>query len=147
MGVRTTSSPAIKNAPEAGLAEGSGSFSNLHLSLLLLGVPWIVKRMLPLVNRGGFWTYCLVCVACGVPVAVAYWTLMSTYGARKNEKVVLPGKGLGAYVELKDAELRRQYGDGEKIPMQVFHDAYFEGKAEFKGTSVYFLNDPGTDAG
>ncbi|KAF8573700.1 cyclopropane fatty acid synthase domain-containing protein [Ramaria rubella] len=133
MGVRTTSTPAIKNAPEAGLAEGSGSFSNLHLAILLVVVPWVVKRMLPLVNRGGFYTYLFMFMLCGVPTAIGYWTLMSTYGSRKNDKVILPGKPLETYVEIKDAELRQHYGGDRKIPMQVFHDAFFDGKVEFKG--------------
>lgn len=134
MGVRTTSTPAIKNAPEAGLAEGNGSFSNLHLAILVFVVPWVVKRVLPLVNRGGFYTYWFMFALCGVPVAIGYWTLMSTYGPRKNEKVTLPGKPLEEYIELKDPDLKRLYGGDNKIPMQVFHEAYFDGKAEFKGS-------------
>lgn len=139
MGVRTTSTPAIKNAPEAGLAEGNGSFSNLHLAILLFVVPWVVKRVLPLVNRGGFYTYWFMFALCGIPVAIGYWTLMSTYGPRKNEKVTLPGKPLEEYIELKDPDLKRLYGGDNKIPMQVFHDAYFDGKAEFKGDVLDIL--------
>lgn len=139
MGVRTTSTPAIKNAPEAGLAEGSGSFSNIQLAALLILVPWVVKRILPLVNRGGFYTYWFLFALCGIPVAIGYWTLMSTYGSRKNEKVVLPGKPLEEYIDIKDPELRQHYGGDKKIPMQVFHDAYFEGKVEFKGQRYVYV--------
>ena len=135
--VRITTTPAIKNAPEAGLAEGNGAFSNTHLAALLLIVPWVVKRMLPLVNRGGFYTYWFLFVLCGIPVAIGYWTLMSTYGPRKNEKVALPGHPLEDYVDIKDPELAQHYGGNKKIPMQVFHDAYFEGKVEFKGQIIW----------
>ena len=87
---------------------------------------------------------------------------MSRIGTRVNEKCALPGKGLEAYVTIKDDKLRRLYGGvGNKIPMQTFHDAYFEGKLEFKGEySVYgsaqkhplnapvsFLTDPRPDPG
>ncbi|GJJ13054.1 hypothetical protein Clacol_007303 [Clathrus columnatus] len=133
MGVRVTSTPAIKNAPEAGLAEGNGTFSNLHLGILVVVVPWFVKRMLPFVNRGGFYTYWTLFFICGIPVTIAYWTLMSMYGPRKNEKVVLPGKPIEEYIEIKDVELKQHYGGTNKIPMQVFHDAYFDGKVDFKG--------------
>ncbi|KAF8502975.1 hypothetical protein JB92DRAFT_823801 [Gautieria morchelliformis] len=82
----------------------------------------------PLVNRGGFCTYWFLFALCGVPVTIGYWTLMSTYGPRKNEKVALPGKPLEEYIEIKDPQLRQHYGGEKKIPMQVLHDAYFDGK-------------------
>ncbi|KZT25571.1 cyclopropane fatty acid synthase domain-containing protein [Neolentinus lepideus HHB14362 ss-1] len=130
---KVTTTPAIKNAPLVGLAEGNGSFSNLHLAALVLGVPWLVKRILPLVNRGGFKTYLFMVALLGIPITVVYWTVMSMYGARKNDKVVLPGKDIEEYITIKDPELRAQFKGKEKIPMQVFHDAFFDGKAEFNG--------------
>ena len=132
-GVRVTDIPAIKNAPEVGLAEGSGSFSNAVLALLVLGVPYLLKRWLPFINRGGFYTYWTLVLLLGLPITIGYWTLMSTYGGRKNEKVAFPGKPIEEYIDIKDLELRKLYHDYNKIPMQVFHDAYFDGKIEFKG--------------
>lgn len=130
--VRVTNVPTIKNAPLP--AEGNGSFSNLALAGLILGVPWVVKRLIPFVNRGGFYTYWFFVALLGVPVTVAYWTVMSLYGPRKNEKVVLPGKDASEYYEIKDPELKAQWGNGkDKMPMQIWHDAYFDGKIEPKG--------------
>ncbi|TFY54592.1 hypothetical protein EVJ58_g8773 [Rhodofomes roseus] len=134
--VTTTDTPAIKNAPVVGLAEGNGSFSNVHLAALVLGVPWLVKRMLPIVNRGGFKTYLFLVLLLGVPVTFACRTLMSMYGPRKNTKVALPGKDIEQYITIKDVELRDKFHGKEKIPMQVFHDAYFDGKIEFNGEHV-----------
>lgn len=131
--VRVTDVPAIKNSPLVGLAEGNGSFSNYHLAALILAVPWVVKRILPLVNRGGFKTYLFLVVVLGVPVTIAYWTLNSIYGRRKNQKVVLPGKDIEEYITIKDRELKVQFHGKEKIPMQVFHDAYFDEKIDFNG--------------
>ncbi|KAJ7832206.1 sphingolipid C9-methyltransferase [Mycena leptocephala] len=111
--VRETKLPSIKNAPLVGLAEGNAQFSNYHLAALVLIVPYIVKSFLPLVSRGGFKTYLFMLVLTGVPTTVAYWAIMSTYGARKNDK--------------------------NKIPMQIFHDAYFEGKIDFKGDVLEIL--------
>jgi hypothetical protein len=133
--VRPTTSPAIKNAPLLGLAEGNGTFSNLHLGALVLVVPWLLKRMLPLVNRGGWKTYFFMVLLTGAPVAIGYWTVMSRIGRRKNMKVALPGKNIDAYITINDPELKKKYSGQEKIPIQVFHDAYFEGKADFKGSS------------
>ena len=131
--VRVTNYPAIKNAPLIGLAEGNGAFNNYHLAGAVLVVPYILKSILPIVSRGGFKTYLLLLVLSGVPTTVAYWTLISMYGPRRNEKVVLPGKDIEEYITIKDADLKMRYQGKEKIPMQVFHDAYFEGKIEFNG--------------
>jgi len=138
--VRVTDAPAIKNAPLVGLAEGNGAFSNLQLAAAILVVPWLVKRILPIVNRGGFKTYLFLLLLLAVPVTVGYWTLMSTYGHRKNTKVELPGKDIEEYITIKDSELKNKYHGKEKIPMQEFHDAYFDGKIEFKGAFSFLFN-------
>ena len=142
--VQVTNTPAIKNAPLIGLAEGNGYFSNLHLAGLILGVPWIVKRTLPVVSYGGFKTYLFLVALLGVPVAIAYWTLMSMYGPRKNQKVQLPGRSIEEYITIKDPELKAKYFGKEKIPMQVFHDAYFDDKVEFNGMSFILTLLPTT---
>lgn len=49
-----------------------------------------------------------------------------------NEKVQLPGKPISHYLDFKDKELEEKYKD-RKIPMQIFHDAYFDKKVDFKG--------------
>jgi len=78
--VRVTNVPAIKNAPLVGLAEGNGYFSNTQLAVLVIGVPWLLKRILPIVNRGGLKTYIFLLIIIGLPVTVAYWTAASMYG-------------------------------------------------------------------
>jgi hypothetical protein len=136
---RLTNVPNFKNAPLVGLAEGNGSFSNYVLASLVLGVPWLLKRVLPFVNRGGSKTYLFLTALLGLPVTVAYWTLMSMFGPRKNEKVVLPGKDIEEYITIKDPELKVRYRGKEKIPMQTFHDAYFDGKIDFNGTPLFVI--------
>lgn len=131
--VKQTDTPAIKNAPIEGLYEGNGSFNNLHLAALVLVVPWFVKKFLPVVNRGGFKTYVFMVLVLGLPITVGYWTFQSYYGKRKNEKIVLPERNLEEYVTIHDPELKAKYHGKEKIPMQIFHDAYFEGKIDFNG--------------
>lgn len=138
-GVRVTNTPAIKNAPLVGLAEGNGTFSNLQLAAAVLIVPWLVKRILPIVNRGGFKTYLFMVIILGAPVAVGYWTLLSTYGRRKNTKVELPGKDIEMYLQIKDADLKSKFHGQEKINIQEFHDAYFDGKIEVNGTYSTFI--------
>jgi len=133
--LRVTDSRAIKNAPLVGLAEGSSSFNNLHLAGLVLVVPYVLKRFLPLFNRGGFKTYVFLLVVSGLPTTIAYWTLMSNVGGRRNEKVVLPGKNIETYITIKDEVLKQLYKGRNRIPIQAFHDAYFDGKIDFNGSS------------
>ncbi|KIK63929.1 hypothetical protein GYMLUDRAFT_40140 [Collybiopsis luxurians FD-317 M1] len=131
--VKPTSYPTLANAPLVGLAEGNGSFSNLQLAGLVLFVPWLLKRLLPLFNRGGLKTYLFLLLLTGLPITLAYWMVMSRIGRRINEKVVLPGKDIETYITIKDPELKKLYHGKEKIPIQVFHDAFFDGKIDFNG--------------
>jgi hypothetical protein len=131
---RTTNWPAISNPKLP--AEGSASFSNLHLALSILLFPRLLQAVLPFPFRiSNSWTWYFFLVALfGVPVAIGYWWVMSRIGRPVNEKCILPGKGLEGYVTIKDEKLRRIYGGvGTKIPMEVFHEAFFDGKLEFNG--------------
>lgn len=158
--------PAIANAPLP--AEGNGSFSNLHLALLLFFTPAILLRLLPFVKASWvpWWLYFILMAITGVPVACGYWTIMSMYGSRKNDLVELPGRecilgvppghtcttafltllfspfpsgNIEEYITIKDAKLKEQYHGRKKIPMQVFYDAYFEGKIDIKGDMLDLL--------
>lgn len=128
---RLTNYPAIANPKLP--AEGSAAFSNLQLALSILLFPRVLQALLPWIFRlSNSWSWYFFLVALfGVPVAVGYWTLMSYIGPRVNEKCILPGKGLDGYVTIKDVALKQKYPF--KMPMQVFHDAYFEGKIDFNG--------------
>ncbi|KAJ7873458.1 hypothetical protein B0H14DRAFT_3438230 [Mycena olivaceomarginata] len=97
-----TSLASIKNAPVVGLAEGNAQFSNYHLAALVLVIPYIDISFLLLINRGGWYMYWFIFLLTGFPTTIGYWTLMSTYGARKNEKVTLPGKDIEEYIPIKD---------------------------------------------
>ena len=67
---------------------------------------------------------------------MGYWTFMSIYGPRKNNKVSLPERNIEEYITIKDPELKAKYFGKEKIPMQVFYDAYFDDKIEVNGQSL-----------
>jgi hypothetical protein len=112
-------------------AEGSSSFSNLHLILLVVGVPKLLQWTFPLLNK---WSklYWILLAITALPTLIGYWSFQSHFGARRNEKVKLPGLPTSHYLDIKDEALRKKYL-GKKIPMQVLYDAYFEGKIDFKG--------------
>lgn len=102
----------------------------MHLAILDIAVPWLVQRMLPF--RSGWKTYWFLFAILFVPLTIGYWIVTSRFGPRKNERTKLPNRPLSEYYTIKDASLKAKY-DGKKMPMQVFHDAYFEGKIDFNG--------------
>ncbi|KAI9632718.1 S-adenosyl-L-methionine-dependent methyltransferase [Dioszegia hungarica] len=125
---RVTNSPAIANAPLP--AEGSASFNNYHLAGSVFAVTYLFQRIfLPFAKS--WTTFFVLLVLLFLPVTVAYWTLSSKFGKRVNEKVPFPNRPQGDYIEIKSGDMDKWRG--KKIPMQIFHDAYFEGKFEFKG--------------
>ncbi|WVR03754.1 hypothetical protein IAU60_000749 [Kwoniella sp. DSM 27419] len=128
VGVRTTNYPAIANAPLP--AEGNASFSNYELAAVVLLGPWLIQRLLPFGRSWGFYWFLVILL--GVPLAVGYWTFKSKFGSRLNEKVAFPGKPTSHYITIKDDKLKK-YNEGKKIPMQIFHDAYFANKIDFNG--------------
>lgn len=92
-------------------------------------VPFLIQRFLPF--RSGWTFYWFLVVILFIPLTIGYWTLCSKYGKRLNEKVPFPGKPLDHYIDLKNSNLRKY--ENAKVPMQKFHDAFFDGKVEFKG--------------
>ena len=81
----------------------------MHTLVFVPGVPFVVKRVLPIVNRGGFKTYVFLVIVLGVPIVVAYWTVASVYVKHKNRKVILPGKDIEEYITIRDDELKSLY--------------------------------------
>nr|ODN76377.1 sphingolipid C9-methyltransferase [Cryptococcus depauperatus CBS 7841] len=125
---KPTTYPTIAN-PQLPV-EGCASFSNYELAAAIFIGPWIVQKLLPF--KSGWYTYWFLFVLLGIPITIAYWTLKSKYGKPINQKIALLGKPIDHYLLIKDDQLREKYKD-RKIPMQVFHDAYFDKKIDFKG--------------
>ncbi|ODQ64012.1 S-adenosyl-L-methionine-dependent methyltransferase [Nadsonia fulvescens var. elongata DSM 6958] len=128
-GVLTTSYPAIKNAPSPAEGPGSKHFSNLTLIGLALGLPLYANWKF----SGGFYTYFLFFALFFFPVLLSYWTIVSSYSPRLNEKVRLPGRGVEYYLDFHDSALAEKYKGDNKIPLETFQELYFDGKVSFKG--------------
>jgi len=137
--VKATNYPSIKNGPVISLAEGNGSFNNVHFVAAIIVVPYVLKTVLPVVKYGGFKTYIFCVIIFGIPTAIGYWTINSLYGPRRNEKVTFPGKDIEEYITITDPELKKRYCGKEKIPMQLFYETYFDGKAEFNGMVRFYF--------
>ncbi|BEJ11662.1 hypothetical protein CspHIS471_0201220 [Cutaneotrichosporon sp. HIS471] len=123
---RVTNSPCIPNGPLP--AEGSGAFNNYHLAAIVILVPWFVQRCLPF-GRRSWYIYFFLFIVMGLPLTIGYWILTSRYGPPKNNKVPMPNRPLTDYYIIVDEEMRAKW-DGKKMPMQVWHDAYFDGKIQ-----------------
>lgn len=133
-GILTTDSPAIHNAPLPADGPGSKHFSNLAMVGFLVLIPLLIVRKL----RLGFYLWLFLFVLLALPILMAYWTLLLSFSPRLNEKVKLPGRPVSYYLEFHTESLKAKYetcnnGQGAKIPMETFHELYFDGKVSFKG--------------
>ncbi|KAI0999977.1 Sphingolipid C9-methyltransferase 2 [Podosphaera aphanis] len=128
-GVATTSSPTIKNPPIPADGPGSEGFSNVFLFSLLLGVPTYFSCKV----GGGLKTTIFFSIFTTVPILVSFWYIASSYSPRKNHKAKLPGRPVEYYLTFKDPVDRAKYSGINKIPMETFHNMYFDGKVDFNG--------------
>ena len=92
-------------------------------------MPWYLARQI----HGGFWTTLLVAPFTGVPILMGFWYLASTISPRRNEKARYPGRPVEAYLSFRDQKDRQRYYGKNKIPMETFHEMYFDEKVDFKG--------------
>ncbi|CRG89933.1 hypothetical protein PISL3812_06972 [Talaromyces islandicus] len=134
-GVRTTDSPAIHNAPLPAEGPGNESFSNIVLGVLIVGVPWFLARLI----GGGFKTKIFFGLITLFPILIAYWTYMSSFGPRINDKARLPGRPIDSYVTFKNPEDQARWKGRNKVPIQTFSELYVDGKADIKGDTLDIL--------
>ncbi|KAK7205754.1 S-adenosyl-L-methionine-dependent methyltransferase [Myxozyma melibiosi] len=134
-GVMTTDSPAIKNAPLPADGPGSRHFNNYLLFFLLFSIPYYFTRKV----GGGFKTFVFFFIVLGIPVLASYWSIVSAFSPRLNEKVKLPNKGVEHYLDFHDEVLAKKYSGQNKIPMETFHELYFANKVSFKGDCLDVL--------
>jgi len=147
VGLRVTKRAAIANAPLP--VEGNGTFSNLQLAAAVLFVPYFLTKFIPYFSFKT--SYIFLLIITGLPTTICYWLFMSRLNFRVRDNGILPGKDIEEYIVIKDQQLKQKYNGQNKIPMQVFHDAYFEGKIDIKGkhsvlSNLSFLFFHGIDA-
>ena len=134
-GVKTTASPAIANAPLPAEGPGTRSFDNRVMVFLLIAIPYFVKSKL----GGGKWTFLFLLTVSALPILVAYWSVVSTFAPRLNEKAKLPNRGVEYYLNFHEKEDAEKYKGRSKIPMETFHEMYFAGKVSFRGDCLEAL--------
>ncbi|KAH8804618.1 S-adenosyl-L-methionine-dependent methyltransferase [Xylogone sp. PMI_703] len=134
-GVRTTSYPAIKNAPLPADGAGSDTFSNTVLFSLLFIVPYYMAWKV----GGGLKTTIFFGLFTSVPILLGFWTLASSFSPRKNEKAKFPGRPVEHYITFKNDADKLKYSGRNKIPMETFHNMYFDGEVDFNGDALEVL--------
>lgn len=139
-GVQTTSSPAIHNAPLPADGPGSKHFSNLAMFGFVVLIPYFVTRKL----GSGKLVWFILTLLFALPIMMAYWTIMSSYSPRLNEKAKYPNRPISYYLDYHTDELKAKYelsnnGKGTKIPIETFQELFFEGKVSFKGDCLDVL--------
>jgi hypothetical protein len=76
-------------------------------------------------------------------VIISYWALNSIYASQVTNQVALPNNKQSSYFIFKDAKLSQAYNPdnpgSKRIPMQIWHDAFFEGKIDIKRWSFFTL--------
>ncbi|PNY29514.1 fatty acid methyltransferase [Tolypocladium capitatum] len=128
-GVRTTKYLSIKNAPLPADGPGSDTFSNTALIAVLVGVPLYLTWKI----GAGWKTFVFFALIVDFPLLGAYWIVVSSISPRRNEKAKLPGHPVEFYLDFKKEADRAKYRGSNKIPMETFHEMYFDGDVDFKG--------------
>ncbi|KAG6035722.1 Sphingolipid C9-methyltransferase 2 [Claviceps citrina] len=128
-GARTTHYPSIKNAPLPAEGPGSDSFNNKLFLSVLLGVPYYLKWKV----GGGLKTFLFFALLLDIPLLAAWWLVISSISPRRDEKVKLPGRPVEFYLDFKKESDRVKYRGSNKIPLETFHEMYFDGDVDFRG--------------
>lgn len=68
-----------------------------------------------------------------------FWSVASTISPRKNEKARYPGRTIDQYLYFRQEADRSKYFGRNKIPMETFHEMYFDEKVDFKGDCLEML--------
>ena len=127
--------PTIKNGPLPADGAGSDTFSNLLLFAILGGVPSYLSWKV----GGGFKTTLFFALFTTIPLLAAFWIIASSISPRKNEKTKLPGRPVEHYLTFKKPADQARYHGRNKIPMETFHEMYFDGDVDFNGDALEVL--------
>jgi hypothetical protein len=116
-------------------AAGTETFSNIALFSLLGGVPFYLSWKF----GGGLKTTIFLALFTTLPLLSAFWLTTSSISPRKNEKARYPGRPVEHYLTFKNPADQVKYHGKNKIPMETFHEMYFDGDVEFNGDALEVL--------
>lgn len=96
---------------------------------VLVGVPLYLAWKI----GGGTKTTLFFALFTTVPLLAGYWIIVSSISPRKNEKARHPSRPIEHYLTFKKPGDKAKYHGKIKIPMETFHELYFDGDVDFNG--------------
>ncbi len=85
---------------------------------------------------GGTKTTIFLALLTTLPLLGGFWITASSISPRKNEKARFPGRPVEHYLTFKKPEDKAKYNGRNKIPMETFHEKYFDGEVDFNGDAL-----------
>jgi len=70
---------------------------------------------------------------------MVYWIVVPTISPRKTERARYAGRPVEHYLTFKNEADRQKYSGSSKIPMETFHEMYFDNKVEVNGDMLEVL--------
>ena len=105
------------------------------LAALLIGVPYYMAWKI----GGGLKTTVFFALITTIPLLSGFWLVVSSMSPRINEKARFPGRPVEHYLTFKKDEDKAKYRGKSKIPMETFHEMYFDGDVDFNGDGLEVL--------
>ncbi len=88
---------------------------------------------------GGLKTTIFFAVFTTIPLLAAFWIAVSSLSPRRNEKARLPGRPIEHYLTFKKSADKAKYYGKTRIPMETFHEMYFDGDVDFNGDCLEIM--------
>jgi hypothetical protein len=96
---------------------------------LIVGVPLYMSWRI----GGGTKLAIFLGIFTSFPLLAAFWIVSSSVSPRRNEKARYPGRPVEHYLTFKKPADQAKYHGKNKIPMETFHEMYFDGDVDFNG--------------
>ena len=124
----------IAEAPYAVEGIGSETFSTRNMYATIALVPLFVQLTLGFT----FWAYFPLLAFLAIPTFAAFQIVSSKINAPIRAQKGLPGKPIESYLTIKNTA-RLNYAGRQKIPIEEFFEAYFDGDIDLKGDMLETL--------
>ncbi|KAJ3416616.1 hypothetical protein HDV05_000898 [Chytridiales sp. JEL 0842] len=123
-----TSKYVVKTATQNVEGAGSETFSNRNLLASLIGVPLVITFLLGI---SLFW-FPFIFVITALPTFAGYNVIACQVAQPIRPQRGLAGKNLEEYMTIKDSALKAKYNGKNKIPIETWFEAYFDGAIDLK---------------
>ncbi|KAJ2724540.1 hypothetical protein GGI07_001887 [Coemansia sp. Benny D115] len=112
---------------------GAREYNSYVLYAIVLGVPYLLKRLLGF----SFTAYFILTAITALPIGACTLWVHSWIVSTPTEQIcALPNEPLETYITILDKELKAKYHGGNKIPMEVFFENYFDGNIDLTGDAL-----------